>query len=446
MATNTYVALKTTTVGTAVPSVTLDLTGISGYTDLVLVAKPLKTTTGGGTIRYQVNSDTATNYSNTTLYGDGSSPGSDRASNASYGRIGFWTGDNQGNTLIAHFQNYSNTTTYKTVLSRTGNLGSLLGAVVNLWRSTSTITSIYIYNDGGNFDVGSTFTVYGIANADNFTKATGGIISEDSTYTYHVFGASGTFTPKQSLTADVLIIAGGGGGGWDGGAGGGAGGLVYSTSQSLTATGYTVSVGAGGAGGISSTAQGKDGTSSSFNSVSATGGGGGGRWSAIAGNTGGSGGGGGAGFSSGGTGGAGTSGQGYAGGNGVNDGSARYGGGGGGGAGAAGSNAVAGTGGGNGGAGSSSYSSWGAITGTGQNVSGTYYYAAGGGGSGGNTSGTTIGYGGYGGGGNGGRYESKPGVAALINTGSGGGGAGDAAAGGSGGAGGSGIVIIRYPK
>jgi hypothetical protein len=71
----------------------------------------------------------------------------------------------------------------------------------------------------------------------------------DGTYYYHMFPFTGTFTPTQSITADVLVIAGGGGGGGNWGGGGGAGGLLYFSSQSLTATGYTCTVGAGGTGG-----------------------------------------------------------------------------------------------------------------------------------------------------------------------------------------------------
>ena len=46
MATNTYVALKTTTVtGSAAASVDFDLTGITGYTDLVVIANIKSTST-----------------------------------------------------------------------------------------------------------------------------------------------------------------------------------------------------------------------------------------------------------------------------------------------------------------------------------------------------------------------------------------------------------------
>jgi hypothetical protein len=59
--------------------------------------------------------------------------------------------------------NYSNTTTYKTVLLRSNNASAITVATVGLWRSTSAINTIKIYADGAAvFSVGSTFTLYGI--------------------------------------------------------------------------------------------------------------------------------------------------------------------------------------------------------------------------------------------------------------------------------------------
>ena len=62
--------------------------------------------------------------------------------------------------------NYANTTTYKTTLVRHNNVSQTVSAVVNLWRSTSAITSITLSNESAtNFDVGATFTLYGILKA-----------------------------------------------------------------------------------------------------------------------------------------------------------------------------------------------------------------------------------------------------------------------------------------
>jgi hypothetical protein len=432
---NTYTELLKTTVGTATPSVTLDLTGISGYTDLVLVYNGTVTVTGKD-IRFQFNGDTATNYSYTNVGGNGSTASSARLANSTYIPTYALVGTSTSPATIAiNIFNYSNTTTFKTALVRTSDAPSEVQAYAGLWRNTAAINSIRIFPNTDNFAVGSTFSLYGIANADQgAAKATGGIITEDSQYWYHTFGASGTFIPKQSLTCDVLVVAGGGAGGCASvrGGGGGAGGLLFYSAESVTATSYNVTIGGGGLGrtfasGLANTA----GSNSSFGALTAaTGGGrggGGNGGASINGGTGGSGGGGQGPDGTGGSGNAGGS-NGGAGQSGVSNA------GGGGGKGGAGANGTAG-GGGAGGVGSSVYSSWGLATGTGQNVSGTVYYAGGGGGGGVSVNGA----GGFGGGTAGG----TEGTNAPANTGGGSGGAG-----GSGGTsnGGSGIVIVRYAK
>lgn len=410
---NTYVALKTETVAVATNTVTFSSIP-SGYTDLVLVGAG--TLASNSTIAIRLNGDTASNYSRTEIYGDGSAAASYRESNQSTQNFALW--DTTGSNFITHIQNYSNTTTNKTLLTRYNRPSSLVGANVVLYRSTSAITSVTLIG-GANFSVGSTFSLYGIANADQGSaKATGGMITEDSTYWYHTFTSSGAFVPKQSLTCDVLLVAGGGGGGDGNGGGGGAGGVLNLTSQALTAISYNVTVGSGGN-------YNTNGTNSVIGALSAAiGGGGGGYGGGGPGGNGGSGGGGGyagAGSSTGGTGTAGPPRQGYNGGS-VPNGS--YAVGFGGGAGSAGTTSAAGD-------GTSTYSSWGSITNTGQNVSGVYKYAGGG-----NTeSATTSPNNGGGGAGNGGN--------GIANTGGGG---GATASYGTGGKGGSGVVIVRYLK
>jgi len=442
MPTNTYVALDKVTVGTATPSITFSSIP-STYTDLVVVCANI-TNASAQTMYVRFNGDTTTNYSATYLSGDGSSASSARQSNQAAGILIGGVNVGLSSTVpanaIIQIQNYANTTTFKTALSRYNLSSAELQAVVGMWRSTSAITSMDIRVSGGNFAVGSTFSLYGIAAASVGAKATGGTIYSDSQYFYHVFAASGTFTPTQSITADCLVVAGGGGGGADMSGGGGAGGLLGFTSQSLTATGYTVTVGAGGAGGSSGGALGANGANSQFGGLTASvGGGRSGNYITVNGASGGSGGG--AGRNAGGSsGGAGTSGQGFAGGGGSrisSDGET----GGGGGAGAVGQTGGSGFSG-DGGVGSSAYSSWGLATGTGQNSGGTYYYAGGGGG-GWQDNSTVTGSGGLGGGGNG----AAAGIASTAGTANTGGGGGGGAGGGSlGRSGGSGIVIIRYLK
>ena len=436
----TYKPLQSVVLTSATSIVTFS--GIDqGYTDLVLLISG-QATSASSNVRMTFNGDsTSTLYSTTFLDGDGSSVTSSRSSSASFATGGYIPTSNYDICKI-DINGYSNSSTNKTSLVRAAapNRG-LSSAIVNLWRNTAPITSISfeIYGSGAyrNWVAGSTFDLYGIKSGSQ--QALGGdVVITDGNYWYHAFRSTGAFTPLKTLSADILIVAGGGGGGADMSGGGGAGGLQGFTSQSLSATNYTVTVGAGGAGSPGSSQLGSNGENSQFGALTASvGGGRSGNYVSTTGASGGSGGG--AGRGAGTTGGAGTSGQGFAGGNGsgVNyDGET----GGGGGAGAVGGNGN-GSGSGDGGIGSSNYSSWGSATSTGQNVSGTYYYAGGGGG-GWQTSGTVTGSGGYGGGGAG----AAAGVASIAGTANTGGGGGGGAGGGSAGrAGGSGIVIVRYP-
>lgn len=432
MPTNTYVALDKVTVSNTTTS-SITFTGISGsYTDLQLVISGYTITGSGAFVALRFNSDTASNYSATYLWGNGTSATSGRQTSQTSSTIGAFY-STQAN-IIANVQNYSNSTTYKTAVARSNSSADNTGAFVSLWRNTAAITSMTVLTTGGEyFNNGATFSLYGIAAASVGAKATGGTVYSDSQYYYHVFGSTGTFTPLQSLSADILVVAGGAGGGNDAGGGGGAGGLLLHTSQSLTATGYTCTVGAGGGAQAS-------GSNSQFASLTASvGGGRGAYYNGNAALSGGSGGGGGGGQTT--NYGTATSGQGN---NGGNGGGGGYTGGGGGGAGAVGGNAGAVYAGGIGGNGSSSYSSWGSATGTGQVVSGTYYYAGGGGG-GGSSGSSSQAPGGYGGGGYG-HSSLGVGQAGTANTGGGGGGGWGNGPGGTAGAGGSGIVIVRYAK
>lgn len=436
MATNTYVALKKTTLTGTATSVTLDLTGITGYTDLVLVCNMLAT--GSTSANVQFNSDTGSNYSYTVLDGDGATASSNRQTNTSGIQLAGWSSNLGSSTnpspAIMHINNYSNSTTYKTAIVRStayGSSGASVDAFVGTWRNTAAITSIKI--NASSFASGSTFSLYGIAAASALTaKATGGTISYGADgYVYHSFTSSGTFTPTQSLSCQVLAVAGGGGGARGanansaGGGGGGAGQVSYGTF-SASISGYSVTVGSGGAKGASDATPGSNGTNSTFNSTSVV-----------------------ANYGLGGTNdtyptrNGGSSGSGFLGGQPINSG-----GGGGGGDTANGYNGqyqadgtvLATYSGGGGGAGNNSYPVWASATSTG--VGG--YYAGGGGG--GAYSGSTSGVGANGGAGGGGRgsdYNSSNSTNAIANTGSGGGGCSNPRSAG-GGNGASGIVIVRY--
>jgi hypothetical protein len=432
---STYTPIASQTVGTATPSVTFSSLP-QNYTDLIVVSNYGISANLYG-LRIRFNDDTGSNYSDTVLYGDGSSDASFRDTSAtSIITSAVGVSNNVLNyNFICNVQNYSNNATNKTVLVRANATNRETVACVGLWRNTNPITSVTIFVGSGDILAGTTFTIYGVSAGNSSAKASGGnIVTTDGSYWYHTFTSSGVFIPSQALTCDYLVVAGGGGGGYEYGGGGGGGGYrtsIGGSALSLSAnTVYQSLIGAGGIGGgiganpgysINSTS----GMNSSFSTISATGGGrGGSRTINNNASTGGSGGGGASGT---GTGAAGNAGsyspvEGFAGAN-ANGGNE---GGGGGGASAA---SVLGT----------------RIGGNGatNSISGISLTYAGGGGAG-ITSGSG-GAGGTGGGGAGGGGNNVSGINGTVNLGGGGGGAGEWAGGTmQGGNGGSGVVIIRY--
>ena len=160
----TYEKIEAKSLGSATSAVTFST--IPGtFTDLVLVSSVLTTVVGGIDIHLTFNSDTGSNYSRTYLAGNGSAATSNRQSSVAYIRINqvSYPDNNSIPTAgITSIQNYSNSTTYKTLIARSSNASDGVDAVVGLWRNTAAITSITVTGNGGNLAVGSTFTLYGI--------------------------------------------------------------------------------------------------------------------------------------------------------------------------------------------------------------------------------------------------------------------------------------------
>ena len=160
----TYVPISTQTLGSATASVTFS--SISGaYTDLLLVCNA-QTSLSTVDLLMRINGDTGTNYSSTHLSGNGTSAISSRNTGLTYmimNSYGYLANLNYMGVYKMNFQNYSNTTTYKTVLSSADQQQNGLARSAGLWRSTSAISTILVYPDGSKlFDVGSCFTLYGI--------------------------------------------------------------------------------------------------------------------------------------------------------------------------------------------------------------------------------------------------------------------------------------------
>jgi hypothetical protein len=156
----TYDPIATQTLGSAAASVTFSSIP-STYTDLVLVFNG--TSLAASYLSLQYNSDTGANYSVTLMRGDGTTASSNRYSNINdiYASIGNTLQTTISN-IIFQIQNYSNSTTNKTSISRTNQSTNATETGVGLWRNTAAINAIKILSPNANFATGSVFTLYGI--------------------------------------------------------------------------------------------------------------------------------------------------------------------------------------------------------------------------------------------------------------------------------------------
>jgi hypothetical protein len=158
IATNTVASVTTTISFSSIPAT---------YTDLVLVYS--SRSQGGfdfqnSSIRF--NGDTGSNYFYTQMQGNGSIANALSQINLTSIPSGADIGTTQSgiwSVNIVTIQNYSNSTTYKTLITRVNAPSSFTMARVGLWSSTAAINSITVLRDDSNgFSVGSIFTLYGI--------------------------------------------------------------------------------------------------------------------------------------------------------------------------------------------------------------------------------------------------------------------------------------------
>lgn len=138
----------------------------STYTDLRVVLSGTAVT-NTATPRMQLNSDTATNYSVTNLYGTGTAAGTTKNNSTAYYING---NDNTGmsstipSLITVDIFSYAGST-YKSILSTSSDdINAAGGGVcrnVGTWRSTSAISTVYLFVSNG-YKIGTTATIYGI--------------------------------------------------------------------------------------------------------------------------------------------------------------------------------------------------------------------------------------------------------------------------------------------
>jgi len=162
----TYEPIATTTLGSAAADITFSSIG-SGYTDLRLVVNLIAG--GASTGRIEFNADTATNYSNTVLYGNGTTAASTRETSITSIRV---TGSQNYSTTIptlvtADIFSYAGSTNKTALVTLSGdyNGSGQTSRIVGLWRNTAAITSVKFFLFGNNLAAGTTATLYGILKA-----------------------------------------------------------------------------------------------------------------------------------------------------------------------------------------------------------------------------------------------------------------------------------------
>jgi hypothetical protein len=164
----TYEPIATTTLGSAANSFTFSSIP-STYTDLKLIVVARVNVTNSTGLFVRFNSDTASNYSQTTLYGTGTGTGSSRFTNSSNGI--FINGDSLSTTHPAGmymdiFSYAGSTNKTSLVFSPIDKNGSGVVEVdVGLWRNTAAINSINVRMFSGDLAAGTTATLYGILKA-----------------------------------------------------------------------------------------------------------------------------------------------------------------------------------------------------------------------------------------------------------------------------------------
>ena len=157
---STYEPIATQTLSS--PSTSVTFSSFSGYTDLYLIVSG-KSDGSNADFGLRFNGDTGTNYSRLYLYGNGSTATSGVTSNSGYMNLMNFS-NVQTEVNRVHIMNYSNSTTYKTCLSRIDDAASLgTVAQAGLWRNTAAITSLSIVTGGASaLQAGTMLTLYGI--------------------------------------------------------------------------------------------------------------------------------------------------------------------------------------------------------------------------------------------------------------------------------------------
>jgi len=161
---STYTPIYSQTLSSSTTSITFSSIPTT-YTDLELVITA-KSDGGYASLVLRCNSDSSSLYSSTYLQANGTSATSGRIASQSTLVLSpsvLGISSNEFTDYKVSLYNYSNTTTSKSMLLRSGAANQGTQVHTGLYRSTSSLTSLTLsINSGSNFVSGSTFTIYGI--------------------------------------------------------------------------------------------------------------------------------------------------------------------------------------------------------------------------------------------------------------------------------------------
>jgi len=167
---STYTLISSNVLSSSAASVTFSAIP-STYTDLVLrISTRVNYASVDGNILIRFNGDTASNYSYTFIYGNGTSLVSSRGSTTRIIAASSTQGSSATSNTFASAEIYI--PSYLVSQNKPVSIDSATennateayrGATAGLWRNTAAITSINL--EGGDFVSGSSFYLYGIKNS-----------------------------------------------------------------------------------------------------------------------------------------------------------------------------------------------------------------------------------------------------------------------------------------
>ena len=161
MATSTYTPIASQTLTSSASSVTFS--SIPGdYRDLVLVCSITPSTANYFYLRF--NSDSGSNYGVVNMGGDGGVTNSFATTTTQVG-LNFLqsSATTEPNISQTQIMDYAQTDKHKSVLVRNGASSKATEARAARWANTSAITTLGITTSTGNFNAGSTFSLFGIS-------------------------------------------------------------------------------------------------------------------------------------------------------------------------------------------------------------------------------------------------------------------------------------------